>query len=64
MLKQSTPWNRTPEVMDTTIGWRFANSKLTDKYYPYSMEKTAENVAAQMEDHQGRAGRICVSVAL
>ncbi len=47
MLKQSTPWNRTPEVMDTTIGWRFPNPKLTDKYYPYSMGETAENVAAQ-----------------
>ena len=47
MLKQSTPWNRTPEVMDTTIGWRFANAKLTDKYYPYSMGETAENVATQ-----------------
>src|SRR4030095_2765199 len=34
MLKQSTPWNRTPEVMDTTIGWRFPNPRLTDKYYP------------------------------
>src|SRR5215217_465419 len=47
MLKQPAPWSRTPELADTTIGWRFANSKLTDKYYPYSMGETAENVAAQ-----------------
>jgi 3-oxoadipyl-CoA thiolase len=47
MLKSSAPWNRTPEVTDTTIGWRFPNSKLTDKYYPYSMGETAENVASQ-----------------
>jgi 3-oxoadipyl-CoA thiolase len=47
MLKQPTPWNRTPEMMDTTIGWRFPNTKLTDKYYPYSMGETAENVASQ-----------------
>ncbi|MBL7700100.1 MAG: acetyl-CoA C-acyltransferase [Chitinophagaceae bacterium] len=47
MLKSSAPWNRQPEVMDTTIGWRFPNTKLTDKYYPYSMGETAENVAAQ-----------------
>lgn len=47
MLKHSTPWNRTPEVMDTTIGWRFPNPKLTDKYYPFSMGETAENVATQ-----------------
>ena len=47
MLKQSSPWSRTPEVVDTTIGWRFPNPKLTDKYHPYSMGETAENVAMQ-----------------
>jgi 3-oxoadipyl-CoA thiolase len=47
MLKHASPWSRTPEVTDTTIGWRFPNSKLTDKYYPYSMGETAENVATQ-----------------
>ncbi len=47
MLKSPAAWNRQPEVMDTTIGWRFANAKLTDKYHPYSMGETAENVASQ-----------------
>ena len=47
MLKQSTPWNRITEVVDTTIGWRFPNTRLTEKYYPYSMGETAENVAVQ-----------------
>jgi 3-oxoadipyl-CoA thiolase len=47
MLKSSTPWSRSHEFVDTTIGWRFANTKLTDKYYPYSMGETAENVASQ-----------------
>src|SRR5687768_9705001 len=47
MLKSSGAWNRTPEVVDSTIGWRFPNKKLTDKYYPYSMGETAENVARQ-----------------
>src|SRR5690348_9237652 len=46
MLKHANAWSRTPDMMDTTIGWRFANTKLTDKYYPYSMGETAENVAA------------------
>jgi acetyl-CoA acetyltransferase family protein len=46
-LKQSVPFGRTTETADTTIGWRFPNPKLTDKYYPYSMGETAENVAAQ-----------------
>ena len=46
-LKSSGAWNRTPEIVDSTIGWRFPNKKLTDKYYPYSMGETAENVARQ-----------------
>ncbi|OQP51067.1 beta-ketoadipyl CoA thiolase [Niastella yeongjuensis] len=46
-LKSSGAWNRTPEMVDSTIGWRFPNKKLTDKYYPYSMGETAENVAKQ-----------------
>src|SRR5689334_23357945 len=33
MLKHANAWSRTPDMMDTTIGWRFANTKLTDKYY-------------------------------
>ncbi len=47
MLKSSSAFNRNPEVMDTTIGWRFPNKILTDRYYPYSMGETAENVARQ-----------------
>jgi len=47
MAKSSGAWNRTPEIYDSTIGWRFPNKKLTDKYYPYSMGETAENVARQ-----------------
>jgi len=46
-LKSSGAWNRTLEIVDSTIGWRFPNKKLTDKYYPYSMGETAENVAKQ-----------------
>jgi len=47
MLKTPEPWNRTPEVVDTTIGWRFINSKMKTLHYPYSMGETAENVAKQ-----------------
>jgi 3-oxoadipyl-CoA thiolase len=47
MAKSSNSWNRTPEIYDTTIGWRFTNGKLTDVHYPYSMGETAENVANQ-----------------
>lgn len=33
------------EMFDTTIGWRFVNSKLKDMYGTDSMPETAENVA-------------------
>lgn len=47
MAKSDGAFSRKPEVFDSTIGWRFPNKKLTDKYYPYSMGETAENVAKQ-----------------
>jgi acetyl-CoA C-acetyltransferase/3-oxo-5,6-didehydrosuberyl-CoA/3-oxoadipyl-CoA thiolase len=46
MLKPENPFARgNPEVVDTTIGWRFTNPKLAKLYHPYSMGETAENVA-------------------
>lgn len=45
MLKPVQAWNRVPEMVDTTIGWRFTNNRFQEKYYPFSMGETAENVA-------------------
>ena len=46
MLKPSEGFARgEQQLVDTTLGWRFVNKKLADKYYPYSMGETAENVA-------------------
>jgi 3-oxoadipyl-CoA thiolase len=47
MAKHGSGWERSVEVHDTTIGWRFTNPKLAELYHPYSMGETAENVAAQ-----------------
>lgn len=47
LAKSSSPWNRNPEMFDTTIGWRFTNKKLAEMYHPFSMGETAENVAKQ-----------------
>jgi len=47
MPKATTAFQRTPEMYDTTLGWRFVNKRLSDQYYPYSMGETAENVARQ-----------------
>jgi 3-oxoadipyl-CoA thiolase len=45
MAKAETAYGRTPEIYDTTIGWRFTNKKLAAMYHPYAMGETAENVA-------------------
>ena len=45
-LKAESPYDRgNREMADTTLGWRFVNPRLADRYYPYSMGETAENVA-------------------
>lgn len=45
MAKATEPFSRKAEIYDTTIGWRFVNSKLSKLYHPYSMGETAEHVA-------------------
>jgi 3-oxoadipyl-CoA thiolase len=47
MAKSTIAFQRNAEVYDTTLGWRFINKKLSDRYHPYSMGETAENVAKQ-----------------
>lgn len=47
MAKADEAFSRKAEMYDTTIGWRFINSKLSKLYHPYSMGETAENVAAK-----------------
>ena len=45
MAKSDKAFARTPEVYDTTIGWRFTNPALSKLHHPYAMGETAENVA-------------------
>jgi 3-oxoadipyl-CoA thiolase len=45
MPKAENAFDRSPQVFDTTIGWRFVNPRLAERYHPYSMGQTAENVA-------------------
>jgi acetyl-CoA C-acetyltransferase len=47
MPKAISAFDRTAQVFDTTMGWRFINKKLSEMYFPYSMGETAENVARQ-----------------
>jgi 3-oxoadipyl-CoA thiolase len=37
------------KAYDSTLGWRFVNSRLSEMYYPYSMGETAENVAEKFK---------------
>ena len=47
MAKPSEAFSRSPEIYDTSIGWRFVNPKMKEKYGVDSMGNTAENVAEQ-----------------
>lgn len=45
MGKATTAFSRNAEIFDTTIGWRFINKMMNEKYGTDSMPQTAENVA-------------------
>ncbi|MET0637170.1 MAG: acetyl-CoA C-acyltransferase [Chitinophagaceae bacterium] len=47
--KATQPFQRSVETFDTTLGWRFINPALAEKYYPYTMGETAENVARRWD---------------
>ncbi len=45
MSKASTPYDRSVAVHDSTIGWRFVNPKMRERFGTDEMSGTAENVA-------------------
>jgi acetyl-CoA acyltransferase len=45
--KADSAFSRNAEIFDTTIGWRFVNPRLKERYGVDSMPETGENVAAQ-----------------
>jgi acetyl-CoA C-acetyltransferase len=45
MPKGGTAWSRSAEVFDTTIGWRFVNPVMRERYGTQAMPETAEIVA-------------------
>lgn len=47
MAKPSEAFSRSPEIVDTALGWRFVNPKMKEMYGVDSMGNTAENVAEQ-----------------
>ena len=49
MPKATSAFDRTAEIYDTTIGWRFVNPKMKDAYGDDTMPSTAENVAQDFQ---------------
>ncbi len=45
MPKSDSAYGRTPEIYDTTMGWRLTNKALSELYHPFTMGETAENIA-------------------
>ncbi|MDP3606836.1 MAG: 3-oxoadipyl-CoA thiolase, partial [Polaromonas sp.] len=46
MAKAESAFSRAAQMYDTTIGWRFVNKLMKEKYGTDAMPETAENVAA------------------
>ncbi|MEX0752497.1 MAG: 3-oxoadipyl-CoA thiolase [Xanthobacteraceae bacterium] len=49
MGKAEAPFQRSAEIFDTTIGWRFINPLMKAQYGVDSMPETAENVAEEFQ---------------
>jgi len=47
--KAEKAFDRSAEIFDTTIGWRFVNAALAEQYGTDSMPETGENVAADFD---------------
>ncbi len=47
MGKADSAWSRSAAIYDTTIGWRFPNPLMRQRYDTHSMPQTADNVAAE-----------------
>jgi acetyl-CoA acyltransferase len=49
MSKAGQPFGRDVQLYDTSIGWRFVNPRMRERYGVDSMGETAENVAERFE---------------
>jgi 3-oxo-5,6-didehydrosuberyl-CoA/3-oxoadipyl-CoA thiolase len=47
LSKAPQPFGRTQELFDTSLGWRFVNPRMKEKYGIDAMGQTAENVAEE-----------------
>jgi acetyl-CoA acyltransferase len=49
LSKSSAAWARNVELFDTSLGWRFVNPKMKERYGIDSMGQTAENVVDRVK---------------
>jgi 3-oxoadipyl-CoA thiolase len=64
MPKAETAFSRANAVYDTTIGWRFVNKLMKEKYGVDSMPETAENVAADFKIEREAQDRMALASQL
>ncbi len=64
MPKMDTAFSRANTVYDTTIGWRFVNKLMKEKYGVDSMPETAENVAAEFKIEREAQDRFALASQL
>ncbi|HWI81437.1 3-oxoadipyl-CoA thiolase [Ramlibacter sp.] len=64
MPKADSAFARSNAVYDTTIGWRFVNKLMKEKYGIDSMPETAENVAAEYKIERDAQDRMALASQL
>jgi 3-oxoadipyl-CoA thiolase len=64
MPKMDTAFGRSNAVYDTTIGWRFINRLMKEKYGVDAMPETAENVAAEYRIERDAQDRMALASQL
>jgi acetyl-CoA C-acetyltransferase len=64
MPKAESAFSRASAVYDTTIGWRFVNRLMKEKYGIDSMPETAENVAADFRIEREAQDRMALASQL
>jgi len=61
MPKAESAFSRSNAVYDTTIGWRFVNKLMKEKYGVDSMPETAENVAVEFQIERDAQDRMALA---
>jgi len=64
MPKAESAFSRANAVYDTTIGWRFVNKLMKDKYGVDAMPETAENVAVEFKIEREAQDRMALASQL